>query len=83
MSDPAARARELQRLMNLRDLAAYRVVAAVDTVLLFWETQDYDASRARLERARADYARADQQITDFHKFQHSEGDHHHGNRSAA
>ena len=52
-------------LLNQRDLAAYRLVAAVETVLRFWEAQDYESARALLERSRTEFECADARINQF------------------
>jgi hypothetical protein len=41
---------EFNRLCQTRDLAAYRAVADIQTVVLFWESQDYDAVLAQLQK---------------------------------
>ena len=46
---------EFSRLCQKRDLAAYRAVAAIQTVVLFWEAQDYDDVLAQLQKALADF----------------------------
>jgi hypothetical protein len=56
---------EFSRLCQNRDLAAYRAVAAIQTVVLFWEAQDYDDVLAQLQRALADFKAADARISQF------------------
>lgn len=70
---------EFRRLLEDRDLAAYRAVAAIDTIFLFFEAQDYDTVFSMLSHAREEFRRAEQAIHDFqqsHKFQ-PQGDHSH------
>jgi len=56
---------EFNRLCQNRDLAAYRAVAAIQTVGLFWEAQDYDDVLAQLQKALADFKAADARISQF------------------
>jgi hypothetical protein len=56
---------EFQRLCRARDLAAYRVVGAVDAVLTYFEVQDFAEAEKSLRRARADYEQTDQAINEF------------------
>jgi hypothetical protein len=56
---------EFQRLLERRDLAAYGLVDVVNTVILFWEAQDFEGSLSLLKRARAEFRRADRHITEF------------------
>lgn len=79
MADPAA---EFQHLLNQRELAAVRLVAVVDTVVLFWEALDEAEVLVRLQRARADFYDVEARIAEFRK-QNSLGETRHGNRSAA
>jgi hypothetical protein len=57
--------REFNRLCQTRDLAAYRAVPAIQTVVLFWEAQDYDDVLAQLQKALADFKAADARISQF------------------
>ena len=70
---------EFRRLLERRDLAAYRLVGAVDTVILFQEAQDFESTISLLKRARADFQCADRQITEFRNLHKGElirhGDH--------
>ena len=75
-------AAEFARLLERRDLAAYRVVGAVETVILFWEAQDYDASLALLTRARSEFERTEIPIAEFRNSYKGELTRH-GNRPAA
>jgi hypothetical protein len=75
-------AAEFERLLERRDLAAYRLVSTVDTVILFWEAQDYEASLALLKRAHAEFKHADRQITEFRNLHKGELPRH-GNHPAA
>jgi hypothetical protein len=60
-------ASELQRLLERRDLAAYRAAAAVELVIHFWEAQDYDAAFTSLKRASDEFKNANDSITSFYK----------------
>jgi hypothetical protein len=42
-----------------------RGVAAIQTVVLFWEAQDYDDVLAQLNKALADFKAADARISQF------------------
>ena len=77
-----ATATEFARLLERRDLAAYRVVGAVETVIRFWEAQDYDASLYLLIRARSEFKRAEIRIAEFRNSHKGELTRH-GNRPAA
>lgn len=78
--DPAA---EFQRLLNQKELAAARLVAVVDTCVLFWEALDEAEVLIRLQRARADFYAVEVQIAKFRK-QNSLGENtNHGNRTSA
>ena len=57
---------EFNRLWQRRDLAAYRAVAAIQTVVLFWEAQDYQAALTQLQQARAEFQEAERRISEFH-----------------
>ena len=61
MADPAA---DFKHLLDQRDQAAYFVVASVETVLRFWEVQDYERSLTLLRDALAEFNYADKE---FHK----------------
>lgn len=81
-------ARELMRLLELRDLAAYDVVGAVQAVLTFWEAQDFAEAEKQLSRALEQFHQADLAITDFYN-QHwlgtippKKGSQFHGNAAA-
>jgi predicted negative regulator of RcsB-dependent stress response len=63
-SDPA---RDLERLMEQRDLAAYRAIAAIEIAVHFWEAQDYAAAFLQLQRAQNDFQEAERRITEFYK----------------
>ena len=54
-------------LLNQRDLAAYRAVSVISTVIDFWETQDFESALAQLKRARADFQEAEARIAEFRK----------------
>lgn len=56
---------EFQRLYDTREIAAYQLVGAVETVLQFFEAQDFDQAEAALKRALASYQQADSAVTDF------------------
>jgi predicted negative regulator of RcsB-dependent stress response len=56
---------EFKRLCDKRELAAYRLVGAVDCVLRFFEAEDFDQAEAALRRAKAEYEDADLKITHF------------------
>lgn len=71
-----------ESLCNQRDLAAYRLVGAVQGVLHFWEARTFDESFASLRRAYAEFEQADARISEFHK-SHTGELKSHGNRSAA
>lgn len=79
VADPAA---EFQSLLDQRELAAVRVVGAVDSVISFWEAQDYDTALAVLKHARDEYNAADRRISEFHKSLKGENTRH-GNSTAA
>jgi predicted negative regulator of RcsB-dependent stress response len=81
---PSQQVATFASLLEQRDLAAYRAVAAIETAVLFWEAQDFEAAFAQLERARADFQQAQERITEFHQShpRPPQGEHH-GNRSAA
>jgi hypothetical protein len=69
---------EFSRLCDKRELAAYRLVGTVSTVINFFEAQEYDLALAALKNARADYDAADRKITEFHnahKEPKSDGNH--------
>jgi chemotaxis regulatin CheY-phosphate phosphatase CheZ len=74
-------AAKFEHLLERRDLAAYRVVEAVEAVIGFWEAQDYEASLSLLKRAHAEFERADHQISDFRNLHKGELTCH-GNRTA-
>jgi len=74
-------AAEFEQLVERRDLAAYRAVGAVETVILFWEAQDFEASLSLLKRAHAEFERAESRITDFLNSHKGELPRH-GNRTA-
>jgi hypothetical protein len=56
---------EFQRLCNLRECAAFRLVGAVATVISFFEAQNYEHSLAALKDARAEYDAADRNTPNF------------------
>jgi hypothetical protein len=58
-------ATEFERLLERRDLAAYRVAAALQLVIHFLEAQDYDGMSVQLRYALDDFQAADQRITEF------------------
>jgi len=74
---------EFSRLCQKRDLAAYRAVAAIQTVVLFWEAQDYDDVFAQLQKALADFKAADARISQFRNSYQGELDRHDHTISAA
>lgn len=78
MSDALA---EFQRLLDKRELAAVRLVGTVDSVISFFEAQDFEAALLQLKRARDEYNAVDRQISEFHK-SHT-GEIPHGHRNAA
>jgi len=80
---PRDLAAEFQRLCDQRDLAAYRAVSVISSVIDFWEAEDYPSALAQLQRARAEFLEAEARITKFRKSpQIQKGEHSHGNRSA-
>ena len=73
-------AEEFRRLSEQRELAAYRAVAAVKTILDFFEAQDFASAEASLRRVRSDFDEAECRLAQFlntHK-----GELRHGNRRA-
>jgi hypothetical protein len=74
---------EFNRLCEKRDLAAYRAVAAIQTVVLFWEAQDHDDVLAQLQKALADFKTADARISQFRNSYQGELDRHGHTISAA
>lgn len=72
---------EFQSLLDKRELAAVRLVGTVDSVISFFEAQDYEQALFQLKRARDEYNAVDRQISEFHK-SHT-GDNRHGNRTNA
>lgn len=56
---------EFQRLLNQRDLAAYRVVAAVKSVLDFFEAQDFASAERSLRKARSEFDQAEDRLHQF------------------
>jgi predicted negative regulator of RcsB-dependent stress response len=69
-----------QKLCDQRDLAAYRVVAAVRSVLDFFEAQDFASAEDSLRRARAEYDEADARLNEFRNSLQGEK---HGHSTAA
>ena len=67
---------EFNRLCQGRHLAAYRAVAATQTVVLFWEAQDYDDVLAQLQKALADFKAADARISQFRNSSQGDGARH-------
>ena len=67
---------EFNRLCQRRDLAAYRAVAAIQPVVLFWEAQDYDDVLAQLQKALADFKAADARISQFRNSYQGDGARH-------
>lgn len=80
MADPLFA--EFQRLLERRDLAAYRAVVACDLAVHFFEAQDYDTAKVQLERARDDFHEAARRVQEF-QLKHKGELNRHGNRSAA
>jgi hypothetical protein len=64
MNDPAS---EFERLLQLRDLAAYRAVSVIQMVLDFFEAQDYESAVNMLDKARAEFDQADLRVVQFRK----------------
>ena len=56
---------EFKRLCDKRELAAYRLVGAVNCVLSFFEAQNFDQAEAALRRAKAEYDAADFLVEQF------------------
>lgn len=87
MADPARTLAEFQSLCDQRDLAAYRVVAAVEMALSFWEAATFAESYDTLKRARDDYYAVHERIAQFHRNRsqvlNSSGGNHDGHRTAA
>ena len=67
---------EFNRLCQTRDLAAYGAVAPIQTVVLFWEAQDYDDVLAQLQKALADFKAADARISQFRNAYQGDGARH-------
>ena len=63
---------EFQKLCNQRDLAAYRVVGAVDVAVSFYEAQDFLETYRILKRALSSFNEADRAVTEFHAHQPKE-----------
>lgn len=87
MDNPDALAHEFQELTEQRDLAAYDLVGAVDTVIKFWESQTFDDSFDILADAMDDFKKADAAVDEFRAMHFrqnkpTQGDLH-GNRTAA
>lgn len=84
MPDSAA---HFARLMELRDMAAYRAVSVIGTVIDFFEAQDFDSALEQLKRARAAFHEADRRVTEFyetHQLPKTTGEKSaHGNHAAA
>jgi hypothetical protein len=74
-------ATEFQRLLEARDLAAYRAVSAIAQVVDFFEAQDYENALALLKKVRAEFQEADQRVHQFRKSSKGETTRH-GNRTA-
>jgi hypothetical protein len=74
---------EFNRLCQMRDLAAYRAVAAIQIVVLFFEAQDYETALTQLQKARAEFQEADRRISEFRKSHQGELDRHGHTISAA
>lgn len=75
-------ATEFQRLLEARDLAAYRAVSAIGQVVDFFEAQDYESALALLKKVRAEFQEADRRVHQFRKSTKGETTRH-GNRSTA
>ena len=58
---------EFTRLCHMRDLAAYRAVAAIQIVVDFFEAQHYQTAITQLQKARAEFQEAERLISEFHK----------------
>jgi predicted negative regulator of RcsB-dependent stress response len=58
---------EFSRLLERRDLTAYRAVAAIELALLFWEAEDYQSAFTRLSQAHEEFQQADARIHAFRK----------------
>jgi len=71
---------EFQRLYNQREMAAYRMVGAVQAVVRFFEAQEFDLAEDSLREALAVYEAADRRITQFWNTHKGEF---HGNSTAA
>jgi hypothetical protein len=56
---------EFQTLSRDRDQAAHTVVLVVQVVLGFWEAQDFEVSRRRLQDALDLYREADRRLSQF------------------
>jgi hypothetical protein len=57
---------EFNRLCQMRDLAAYRAVAAIQIVVDSFEAQDYQTAFTQLQKARSEFQEAEQRISEFH-----------------
>jgi hypothetical protein len=57
---------EFTRLCQMRDLAAYRAVAAIQIVVDSFEAQDYQTAFTQLQKARSEFQEAEQRISEFH-----------------
>lgn len=76
---------EFAELCDRRDLAAYRVVSAVETVIRFWEATDFEEALTVLKRAHSEFEAADLRITEFTNkhLRHQPKGATHGNRATA
>lgn len=73
---------EFQRLLQQRDLAAYRVVSATQVAIDFFEAEDYESALALLKKSQEAFRQADGKINAFTK-SHLKEKSKHGNRPAA
>jgi predicted negative regulator of RcsB-dependent stress response len=53
------------RLVQQRDLAAYRAVSTIQVVLDFFEAQDFESAQRALRNSLAEFRQADERITAF------------------
>lgn len=59
MNDPRT---QLEKLLERRDLAAYRAVSKIQMVLQFWEAEDFENAENILRSALAEFDEADQKV---------------------
>ena len=56
---------EFEKLLEARDLAAYRAAAVVAVVVDFFEAQDYETAEKQLRSSLAEFREADRKVNQF------------------